>query len=368
MNCSRIPTALVALILTTTSVFCQDSEPEPIDRKVFVTEAGAEIRIPDGVVWRCYPGEVFRVTLLTGEWLWVPRKSGWLWIEQTVPFESCIEHFTALVERDPTGEAFHQRGLACMAHSRYAEAIEDFTETIRRLPRNSGAYNNRGNGWKLRGDAERALADYSTAIQIDPENAWAYNNRALIRIEQGALDAAMRDLDAATTHNKEYTEAWNNRGVVWRERGEYERAIADYSQALAVDGRYAVALGNRGFAWKQLGKLDAAIEDYSKAVQYAPQSRSALNDLAWLLATCSDDQYRNGERAVELAKNACELSDYGDWNELDTLAAACAEVRKFADAIKWIEKALDIAPQDQRRLLRQRLAAFQNSQTVREGV
>ena len=42
-----------------------------------------------------------------------------------------------------------------------------------------------------------------------------------------------------------------------------------------------------------------------------PKNADACNDLAWLLATCSDIKLRNPGRAVELAKKAVALAPKG---------------------------------------------------------
>jgi 4-amino-4-deoxy-L-arabinose transferase-like glycosyltransferase len=58
-----------------------------------------------------------------------------------------------------------------------------------------------------------------------------------------------------------------------------------------------------------------------------------LNNVAWALATSEDAATRDGERAIRLAKHACELTDYRKPVYITTLAAAYAEAGRFDDAI-----------------------------------
>ncbi|MEM7234204.1 MAG: hypothetical protein AAF517_18645, partial [Planctomycetota bacterium] len=103
--------------------------------------------------------------------------------------------------------------------------------------------------------------------------------------------------------------------------------------------------------------FEAAIADSDDAVH--------LNALAWLLCTCPEDSIRNGERAVELATRACELSEWKLDAILDTLGAAYAEAGDFDNAVKWARAAIDLAempdPGDE-----VRLRLFEEGQPYRE--
>lgn len=56
-----------------------------------------------------------------------------------------------------------------------------------------------------------------------------------------------------------------------------------------------------------------------------------------------------------LSKEACKLSKYQEWNALDTLAVVHAENGEFAEAKKWLEEALKLAPADEKTRIQKHL-------------
>jgi len=331
-----------------------------------ITKAGAELRTPQATVWKGYLGEVFTVELTNGEWLWINEKGGWLWEEETLPFDSAIEMVTQRIDQQKTDENYHLRGVAYLAHKQYDKAIADFNESLRLQPKNAGALNNRGQTSYLKGDYQAAVADYTAAIAIDANNPLVLNNRALGYIELHDLSKAMNDIQAALKLVPKYPEAINNRGVVYQQLEKPDEAIADFTEALKLDPMYVDALENRAFAYVQKNDLPKAIADLESAIQLSPGSYEAANDLAWLLATTPEDSVRNKDRALTLATQACAATEFKQWNMLDTLAAAYAENGQFAEAKKYLGTAVELAPKEEKPRLQNHLDMVTAEKPVRD--
>jgi eukaryotic-like serine/threonine-protein kinase len=84
---------------------------------------------------------------------------------------------------------------------------------------------------------------------------------------------------------------------------------------------------------------------YRQAVERLRQAAksgdpTALNQLAWLLATCEDDAIRDGPAALSLAEKAVAATNRKDPVYLDTLAAAFGEAGQFDKAVAAQKEAI----------------------------
>jgi peptidoglycan/LPS O-acetylase OafA/YrhL len=98
--------------------------------------------------------------------------------------------------------------------------------------------------------------------------------------------------------------------------------------------------------------------------KFAPLEPEAGNNLAWSLATNPDADKRNGIRAIDLAEDACQQTQYKKTAMVGTLAAAYAEAGRFDEAIATAQKAIVMATENGETNLLQRnqelLKLYQN--------
>lgn len=86
--------------------------------------------------------------------------------------------------------------------------------------------------------------------------------------------------------------------------------------------------------------------------------RQAQGNLAWILATCPNPVYRDGQRAIEIIRGLLEIDNQDNPLLLDTLAAAYAETGQFQRAIDTQSRALQsLDPHTARPQQQERFAA-----------
>jgi len=217
---------------------------------------------------------------------------------------------------------------------------------------NDVAHNNLGYLFLQRGELDSAISHFETALMIRSRNAAAHynlgealveNNLANALARKGLLDEAINHYEKAVKLRPDYGDPYFNLGSVLFQHGRTDEAIAQWQKALATqpnDAGFHTVLGN---AFLKKGLQKDAIAEYEHAARISQQDPMARNNLAWLLATSSDASIRDGPKAMELAKQAVQLSGGKDPNYLRTFAAACAETGRFAEAKETAQQALQAA-------------------------
>jgi tetratricopeptide (TPR) repeat protein len=282
---------------------------------------------------------------------------------------------------DPGNPRLHLLlGLACRLQGDLDEAIQAFTKAVRLAPHEFWAYADRGGAYAKKGDWARAVADYTEALRLKPNDALIHVSRAVAYKALGDQRRVRQDLDSAQrspgpdrADEQEqlahlycllgeteralglYTEAISNgrqvvsvyldRGCLYAAQKDWPHALADFNEAVKLDPGAADCYYNRASAYWNQRRYAEARADLERACERASGGPPAYG-LALLLASCPDATLRDGQRAVKVARTACEQTGFKDPACLDVLASACAEAGHWDEAVRWAEEALRLTPED----------------------
>ena len=217
---------------------------------------------------------------------------------------------------------------------------------------NDVAHNNLGYLCAERGELDEAISHFESAAKIrsgktnphyDAGSAFVQMNLADALARKDRSDEAMVHYEEAIRLQPYYADAYYNRGNVLFAKGRIDEAIADWEWTLQLQPNDADAHTSLGNAFLRQGSFKDAIAQYEMAVALAPEDPHSRNNLAWTLATSSDDSIRDGAKAVGFAEQAVVLSGVREPQFLRTLGAAYAESGRFTEAIAAARQATAIA-------------------------
>jgi len=141
----------------------------------------------------------------------------------------------------------------------------------------------------------------------------------------------------------------------------FEKVIAKELEKSPENADLYCMMGDLYFSRNNYG--DAAFQ-YEKAIELDRQHSRALNNLAWLYATCEDIHFRDPQRALLLAKKAAALERVA--HILDTLAESYF-INGDTEAALAVEKeALSIAKKD-RFYYQQQIEKFEKGLKIEAG-
>lgn len=165
-----------------------------------------------------------------------------------------------------------------------------------------------------------------------------------------------------------FKQLWND-GVESFRRGDYASTAATFRAVLteySCDGEATErAHGFRGLSFQLIGDYRRALAEFKLALNANPQSLSATNRLAYLLAMAPDDFVRDGGEAKRLAASAASQPYELQWASLTILAAAEAETGDFPAAVEAYERALAMMPDSERLKRSERLEQLRSGKLLR---
>jgi tetratricopeptide (TPR) repeat protein len=218
---------------------------------------------------------------------------------------------------------------------------------------------------------------YEHAVHVTDRNYVMLNNLAYHLLQSNRVDEAERYLQEAVSYKPDMAEAHFQLGLLTQSKKHYDEAEKHLSETIRLQplwpGPYfglaavfvaegrpkeAILMLEKGLGMKpdnlagqtQLasllvsqGKVQEGIAFYQSVLRTKPDYPEVMNNLAWIYATSSDGQVRNGAEAVRLAEEACRITKRQDVMFLGTLAAAYAEAGRVGDAETAAGTAIQLA-------------------------
>jgi tetratricopeptide (TPR) repeat protein len=282
--------------------------------------------------------------------------------------EPAIVDLDAAIKLDPDDAETHEaRGMALAIAEKLDDALESFDKAIELEPNSPTTLTRRARIRAMKGDFPAALADVELAMKLQPGSVQALLLHASLLGTTGKHDQALAELNVLRQVMPDSPEILLQVATLYQATKQHDKAIAAFDELIADDPANILALRGRADTFLNQGKQAEAVAGYEQALKVDPADTGVLNNLAWVLATSPDDALRDGKRAIELATEACEVTEYKQAHILSTLAAGYAESGDFDTAITWSQKAVELGDEQTKGQLARELESYQAKKPWREA-
>ena len=144
---------------------------------------------------------------------------------------------------------------------------------------------------------------YRQATSLSPRNAQLWNEWATVHILDGDLDQALEKYEHSLTLDQEYDQTYRLMGSLYMDRGEWEKAAESYRRVAELRPDLVEVNSALGYIYAQLGDLEAAIRENLTVTQRSPTDFNSHKNLALLYS-----QVEQPDKALEMAQRALEIA------------------------------------------------------------
>lgn len=307
--------------------------------------------------------------------------------------------------------AQYNRGRACAAARQYPGAFESFQKMLELTPGHLGALSSIGFLHYELNEFDRAAQYLGLVNTMNPRDERVLSALMHIEMERGRYSNVQWCLDMLDQlPSGVQARSVRTRGKLWYLLGDDAKARELLRQAVEKDENELLHWVLLGDLEEQEGRHAAAEECYQRANALLPVVESnesdaerrdawasflaatyrdlhqdpkaaaglyeqtldadpthfwAMSNFALLLAAHPDAAVRDGARAMQLAERCCEITlQRVPWC-LSTLAAACAELGNFEDAIAYQQQAIERAPHSEVQQYHERLELYEQNRPFR---
>ena len=242
-----------------------------------------------------------------------------------------------------------QEAALLIERGRFQEAKAPLAEALRRNPEDIGSQVNQTIIWLHEGNFKDARSKLEEILARNPRHALARKYLAMAMDNEGSPEEAAEAWKSYLALAPNDADALNSlaRAMALQSGGarDAERLAR---QAIALDDRKPDYFDTLAQALYQQDKVAEAANAWRECLRRAPENDSALNDLAWILAT----QLDRAAEAETLAMHAVRIAPDNP-NYRDTLAETLSRQGKTKEASQVAREGLELknAPASLRRFL-----------------
>ncbi len=181
--------------------------------------------------------------------------------------KQAIQAFSSAVKPNKTrydfkhyADAYYYRGLLYSKQESYAEAVEDFEQTLNYNPQYPVVYYPRGLAYLNIKEYQKSLEDLNKEISRNPKNFDPYYYRGYVNLKLDNWQQSVTDYTKVISSKPNFAPAYNKRCISYFVLNNFDRAIEDCEKAISLNPNLAEA-------YFTLGRIYNSSTDYQKAIR-----------------------------------------------------------------------------------------------------
>ena len=196
--------------------------------------------------------------------------------------------------------------------------------------------------WKQTTHWRDTEALWRHTLAVTPDSDVAHAGLGGILFVRGQIDESIDHYERALRLRDGNVAAHFGLGRALAAKQKTDPAIFHFQKALSIQPDNIGASNDLGVMFASKGEIREAISAWQQSLSFDPDNADAANNIAWVRATATDPDLRDGREALELAQRALRS---GGENPvaLRTLAAAQAENGQLAEAIATCRRGEELA-------------------------
>ncbi|MBF0274819.1 MAG: tetratricopeptide repeat protein [Nitrospinae bacterium] len=197
-------------------------------------------------------------------------------------FDSEVTLWEDVIKKNPkNSRAYQNRGASLFDQGKYQEALKDFNKCIdfnnlKRYPEKP--FINRGETFKRLKRYEESLNDFNKAIEINNKSSVAYFHRANLQKIMGRIPEALEDINKAINISPDNNLYYFERGYIYLAADKPQSALKDLSSSIKLGNSSFLIFMVRGSLYHWMGNCSQAIPDYTKALEINPKNDVTYNN------------------------------------------------------------------------------------------
>lgn len=226
-------------------------------------------------------------------------------------------------------------GDVCMAQNKLTEGLKYARSAIAADKNDYRGWATLGSGLIDTDELDEAETALRRAVTLNPKDSDSLGNLGVVFYRQGFMRLASDYFQKAIALDRDEAWHWANLAAATWWLGDAQKTKDYADRALSIDDANGIAHQFRAAAAIEADDKDVALEQSRLAVKYEGED-------AWswsLLANAYANKLEWGE-AEKAATQALGLNP-ADMRALGVLAFAALKQHKYADAIKWADKAIE---------------------------